>query len=83
MRLCIERFNAPTQFLPFRSWPDCITNTSGYDFRKGQVAYEFDAPLGVRNPTTLWDFYRETLRAAEGIVYHGEVTQAAYRQRRL
>jgi transposase InsO family protein len=22
---------------PFRSWPGCITNTPGYDFRKGQV----------------------------------------------
>jgi hypothetical protein len=22
--------------LPFLFWPDCITNTSGYDFRKGQ-----------------------------------------------
>jgi NADH dehydrogenase FAD-containing subunit len=22
---------------PFRSWLGCITNTSGYDFRKGQV----------------------------------------------
>ena len=22
---------------PFRSWQGCITNTSGYDFRKGQV----------------------------------------------
>jgi hypothetical protein len=23
--------------ITFQSWPDCIINTSGYDFRKGQV----------------------------------------------
>jgi len=37
MRPCIERSNAPAQFPPFRSWLDCTTNTSGYDFRKGQA----------------------------------------------
>ena len=24
---------------PFRSWLDCTTNTSGYDFRKGQPVF--------------------------------------------
>jgi hypothetical protein len=38
MRPCIEQSNGPVSLSPFRSWPDCIINTSGYDFRKGQVA---------------------------------------------
>ena len=36
MRLCIEQSSDLVSLLPFRSWPDYITNTSGYDFRKGQ-----------------------------------------------
>jgi hypothetical protein len=38
MRPCIEQSNGPVSLSPFQFWPDCITNTSGYDFRKGQVA---------------------------------------------
>ena len=38
MRLCIERSNDLAPLPPFPSWLDCTTNTSGYDFRKGQVA---------------------------------------------
>jgi hypothetical protein len=34
---CIEQSNGPVSLSPFRSWPDCIINTSGYDFRKGQA----------------------------------------------
>jgi hypothetical protein len=30
---------------PFQSWPDCIINTSGYDFRKGQVVIFGEAHL--------------------------------------
>jgi hypothetical protein len=37
MRPCIEQFNDLVPLLPFRSWLDCTTNTSGYDFQKGQV----------------------------------------------
>jgi hypothetical protein len=37
MRPCIEQSNGPVSLSPFQSWPDCIINTSGYDFRKGQV----------------------------------------------
>jgi hypothetical protein len=37
MRPCIEQFNDLAPLLPFRSWLDCTTNTSGYDFQKGQV----------------------------------------------
>src|SRR5680860_566430 len=37
MRPCIEQSNAQALLSPFRSWLDCTTNTSGYDFRKGQV----------------------------------------------
>jgi hypothetical protein len=36
-RPCIEQSNALAPSSPFRSWLDCTTNTSGYDFRKGQV----------------------------------------------
>ena len=37
MRPCIEQSNDLEPLSPFRSWLDCTTNTSGYDFRKGQV----------------------------------------------
>jgi D-alanine-D-alanine ligase-like ATP-grasp enzyme len=37
MRLCIERSNDLAPLPPFPSWLDCTTNTSGYDFRKGQL----------------------------------------------
>src|SRR5262245_33700009 len=36
-----NRVGRPNYLAPlsaFRSWLDCITNTSGYDFRKGQVS---------------------------------------------
>jgi AcrB/AcrD/AcrF family/Integrase core domain len=36
MRHCIGQFNALVRYSPFQSWLDCITNTSGYDFRKAQ-----------------------------------------------
>ena len=36
MRPCIEQSNGPVSLSPFQPWPDCIINTSGYDFRKGQ-----------------------------------------------
>jgi NADPH:quinone reductase-like Zn-dependent oxidoreductase len=39
MRPCIEQSNGPVSLSPFQSWPDCIINTSGYDFRKGQGHY--------------------------------------------
>jgi hypothetical protein len=32
----IEQSNGLASLSPFQSWPDCIINTSGYDFRKGQ-----------------------------------------------
>jgi peptidoglycan hydrolase-like protein with peptidoglycan-binding domain len=32
-----EPSNGPESLSPFRFWPDCIVNTSGYNFRKGQV----------------------------------------------
>ena len=34
MRRFIEQSNALAPLSPFRSWPDYITNTSGYDFWK-------------------------------------------------
>ncbi|HUU67254.1 MAG TPA: TM0106 family RecB-like putative nuclease [Methyloceanibacter sp.] len=49
-----------------------------WDVHGEEVPYDFDAPLGVRDPRTLWDYYRETLQAAQGIVNQGAVTQAAY-----
>jgi hypothetical protein len=33
---CIERSNAQAPSSPCRFWLDCTTNTSGYDFQKGQ-----------------------------------------------
>jgi hypothetical protein len=33
----IERSNDLAPLSPFRSWLDCTTNTSGSDFRKGQL----------------------------------------------
>ena len=40
MRPCIEQSNALAPSSPFRSWLDCTTSTSGYDFRKGQGSYK-------------------------------------------
>jgi hypothetical protein len=37
MRPCIEPSNDLAPLSPFQSWLGCITNTSGYDFRKGQA----------------------------------------------
>jgi len=37
MRPRIEPSNDLALSSPFRSWLDCTTNTSGYDFRKGQA----------------------------------------------
>ena len=37
MRPRIEPSNDLALSSPFRSWLDCTTNTSGYDFRKGQL----------------------------------------------
>ncbi len=34
---CIEQSNGPVSLSPSQSWPDCIINTSGYNFRKGQA----------------------------------------------
>jgi hypothetical protein len=34
MRPCIEQSSGPVSLLPSQSCPDCITNTSGYDFLK-------------------------------------------------
>ena len=49
-----------------------------WDVHGEEVPYRFDAPLGVRDPRTLWDHYLQTLQAADNIVNHGAVTQAAY-----
>jgi hypothetical protein len=37
MRLFIEQSNALAQLSAFRSWLDCTTNMSGYDFREGHL----------------------------------------------
>jgi len=37
MHPCIEPSNGLVPLSLFPSWPGCIINTSGYDFRKGQV----------------------------------------------
>src|SRR5450830_1939474 len=38
MRPCTEQSNDLAPLSPFRSWLGCITNTFGYDFRKGHRA---------------------------------------------
>jgi len=48
MRPHIEQSNALAPSSPFRSWLDCTINTSGYDFRKGQIKTDMGgATLGV------------------------------------
>jgi hypothetical protein len=37
MHLCVEQSNGVVPLSLFPSWQGCITNTSGYDFRKGQA----------------------------------------------
>jgi predicted RecB family nuclease len=49
-----------------------------WDVHGEDVSYDFETPLGVRDPRTLWDYYLQTLHAAENIVNHGAPTQAAY-----
>jgi hypothetical protein len=42
MRPCTEQSNGPVSLSPFPSWPGCIINTSGCDFRKGQpMVFQF------------------------------------------
>ena len=40
MRQFIEQSNDLSPLSPFQSWLDCTTNTSGYDFRKGQLVFK-------------------------------------------
>jgi hypothetical protein len=42
MRLFIGQPNDRAPLSPFQSWPGCITNTPGYDFRKGQAIFDSD-----------------------------------------
>jgi hypothetical protein len=37
MHPCVEQSDSLVPLSLFPSWQGCITNTSGYDFRKGQV----------------------------------------------
>src|SRR5450759_4301528 len=39
MRPCTEQSNDLAPLSQFRSWLGCITNTPGYDFRKGHAQY--------------------------------------------
>ena len=49
MRRCVEPSNALVALSPFQSWPGCITNTSGYDFRKGHLLrYRLQARKALR-----------------------------------
>jgi hypothetical protein len=41
MRPCIYQSNSPVLLSLFQSWPDCIINMLGNDFRKGQVVPDF------------------------------------------
>src|SRR4029450_12294005 len=44
MHPCIEQSNGLASLSPFLSWPYCIIDTSGYDFRKRQVSKNQDFP---------------------------------------
>ena len=45
MRRCIDQSSGLALLSPFRSWLGCITNISGYNFRKGQVRLTDDDHL--------------------------------------
>src|SRR5450830_1633739 len=47
MHPCVEQSNGLVPLSLFRSWLGCITNTSGYDFRKGQLP-TIGFPVGRR-----------------------------------
>jgi len=49
-----------------------------WDVHGEEVIYDLDAPQGVRNPQTLWEFYQSSLLAAKNIVEGSEVTLPAY-----
>ena len=49
-----------------------------WDVHDEEVPYDFDAPCSVRDPRTLWDYYREILHTADNIANHDALTQAAY-----
>jgi hypothetical protein len=38
MRHCTEQSDGPVPLSPCASYPGCITNICGYDFRKGEVS---------------------------------------------
>jgi len=47
MRPCIEQSNDLALLSPFPFWLGCIINTSGYDFRKGQLSVPFVCAFSV------------------------------------
>src|SRR6266481_5514693 len=49
MRPCIEQSNGPVSLSPSQSWPDCIINMFGYDFRKGQGRVGGPSQNGTRH----------------------------------
>src|SRR3990170_8930624 len=69
MRPCIEPSNDLAPLSPFRSWLDCTTNTSGYDFRKGQRldsglrAETQSGILRMRHSTRLLSLWPERVEA--------------------
>lgn len=49
-----------------------------WDVHGEEVVYDLDAPIGVKNPTTLWAEYQEYLAEARRIVSRAEPTTPAY-----
>jgi predicted RecB family nuclease len=49
-----------------------------WDIHGEEVVYDLDAPQGQRNPTTLWQIYRDALTQAQQIVSGGVQTFPAY-----
>lgn len=49
-----------------------------WDIHGDEVLYDFQNPLGPKTPTSLWDYYLETLTTATLIVASKEETRPAY-----
>ena len=49
-----------------------------WDIRGDEVAYDLDAPMGARNPMTLWDEYQSCLAQARQIINRADFTLPAY-----
>ena len=49
-----------------------------WDVHGREITYELEEPQGTRNPTTIWQIYKDALAQAQRIVAKTEKTEAAY-----